>query len=74
MFRWSEYGVRYLVQLNNAGMSDEFEDVDLSGYSFHIGDIDDFLFHEYFYRNLLPCESMSGQFNFSESALTDGFT
>ena len=48
----------YFIQLNDMRMSDEFEDVDLSGYTFNITDILDLLFLKDLNSNLLPSQVM----------------
>ena len=53
-------------------MSDEFENVDLTGYPFDISNINNFFLHKNFDGNFFPGESMGGHFNFAESPFTDG--
>ena len=52
-------------------MSDEFENVDLAGYSLDISDINNFFLHKNFDGNFFPRKSMGGHFDFAESSFTD---
>lgn len=54
-------------------MSDEFEDMNLSWDSFNICYINDFFLDEDFDGYFLSSESMSGKFDFSESAFSNSF-
>ena len=55
-------------------VSDELEDVDLSGHSFNIADILYFLLFEYFYGHFLACKVMISKLDFAESALANSLT
>ncbi len=46
---------KYLVQLDDTGVADEFEDVDFSGYSFDVGHVDDFFLDEDFDGYFFAC-------------------
>ena len=52
-------GLYYLVKLNYRWVPDKFQDMDFSRDSFHISDINDFLFHKYFNSYSFSSESVS---------------
>ncbi len=54
-------------------MPDEFEDVNLSWYSFDICDVDDFFLYEDFNGYFLSSQSMGGKLDFSECAFSNSF-
>jgi hypothetical protein len=60
------------VELDDIGVADEFEDVDLSGHSFHVGHIDYPVFFQYFYGYFLAGGNVGGQFDLPEGALAQG--
>jgi hypothetical protein len=60
--------------LDDAGVSDEFQNVDLSRDSLNISDIDNLLFYENFDGHLLACKGVCCQFYLTESALPDCFS
>lgn len=64
----------YLVELDDAGMSDQLENVDFSRDSFDIGHIDYFFLNKYFDGYFFTSEGMGGEFHFSESSFSDCFT
>jgi hypothetical protein len=49
-----------LVQLDNVGMPDELKDMDFSGNTFHISNIDYFFFFQDLYGYFLACGDMGG--------------
>ena len=61
------------VELDDGGVSNEFEDMDLARDPFYIGDIDDFFLDKNFDGNFFSGEGMGGHFDFSESSFADGF-
>lgn len=64
--------MQYLVELNYAGMPNQFKYVNFPRDPLDVSNIDNLLLHQYFYSHLLSSESVSGQFDLTESALTDG--
>ena len=54
-------------------MADEFQDMDLSGHSFDICDVDYSLLFKDFDCDFFARENMSGQLDFSECSLSDCF-
>lgn len=61
-----------LVKLNDIGMTDELQDVNLARYSLNIGNVNDFVLFEDFDCNGLPCWLMGGVFYLSEGTLAQG--
>jgi hypothetical protein len=61
--------MEYLVKLNDAGMSDEFEDVNLPGDPLHVGNIDYLLLHQYLDGYFLTRQRVRRQLNFPERTL-----
>jgi hypothetical protein len=58
--------------LDDAGVPDYLEDVNLAGHSFDIGHIDDLRLDQDLNGYFLACEGMGGQFDFAESAFAYG--
>lgn len=59
------------VELDDAGMSYEFEDMYFSGDSFDIGHVNDFLFLQDFYGDFLASWDVRCRFNFAESSFSE---
>ena len=53
-------------------MAYEFEDVDLPGYPFDVGNVNNFLFFEYFDSNLLTGSFVNTQFDLAKGTLAKG--
>lgn len=66
-------GLDDLIKLNDAGMADEFQDVDFAGDSLDVGNIDDFLLLQDLDCHFLARLDMRGGFYFAECALAEGF-
>jgi hypothetical protein len=62
-----------LIHLNNVGVPDYLQDVELAGYSFDVVDLGDFRFLKNFYCNFLLGEHVDSFLYFAEGALTQGF-
>lgn len=60
-----------LIQLDDIGMTDKFQDVDLSCDSLNVSDVNDFVFLKYFYGDFFTGRNVSCELNFSEGALTE---
>lgn len=58
-----------LVELDEVGMSDLFEDVDLACDSFHIGYITYFALLQHFHCNFFTCQRVDAKFDFPKSTL-----
>lgn len=67
------WGLDDLVKLNDVGMADQFEDVDLSGNSLDICHIDDSILFKNFYCNFLSSWDVCGKLHFSEGTLSKCF-
>jgi len=61
------------IELNDLRMTDDLEDVNLSGDTFHIGNVADLRLLEDFDGHFLACRDMCAQFDLAKSALSDGF-
>lgn len=63
----------YLIELNDVGMSDQFENVQFSGDSLYIRYVAYFLLLEYLDGHPLRCPGVCAQFYFAKGALADCF-
>lgn len=64
-------GLDDFVKLYDVGVPDQFEDVDLSRYSFDICHFDDFAFFEYFDSDMLISRFVNGCFDLPKSPFAD---
>lgn len=62
-----------LIQLYDAGVSDEFEYVYFSGNPFYISHIDNLLFIQYFDSNFFAGGYVDCRFDFAESTFAQSF-
>jgi len=65
-------GLNDFVQLDDVGMPNDLEDMNLSSDSFDVVDIDDLVFLQNLYGDLLACQVVDSKFNLTEGALADG--
>jgi hypothetical protein len=65
-------GLYDFVELDDAGMADEFEDVDFPRDSLYVGHIDDLLLHQYLYCHPLASQHVRSHLHLPERSLPDG--
>ena len=65
-------GFDYLVELDDAWVPDQFQDVDLSRNPLYVSDVDDLLLYQDLDGDFLARESVRAEFDLAESALPDG--
>ena len=65
------FGFDDLVELDDVGMAEYFEDADFAGDTFDVWLFDNFLFLEGFDGHLFLGEDVSAQFDFAESTFAD---
>lgn len=66
-------GLHNFVELDDVGMADKFENVDLSVDPFNIGNVDYFFFFEDLDGDFFAGGSVSCKFDFAECALSQCF-
>ena len=60
----------YFIELDNIRMSDDFENVDLTSYSFNVRLIFDLVFFKDFDSDLFSCDEMCSQSHFTKRTLS----
>ena len=63
--------ITYLVKLNNMRMTNEFENVNLSGHSLNIAHILNFLLLKYLYCIFLACEVVVTELDLSKGTFSN---